>query len=338
VANTTPAETNVYRVDAPRARVIVGGLRGLTNMPVFMGMEKGYFDDVGIDVELETGKSVADMVSALGTGQMDVNVGGISAGTFAAVSRDVDLRVVAAAAVHAPEGINHNWLLARKELYDAGELRDVRGLRGRRVALNAPGGIHEYLLAKLLQQQGLSLPDLADVTYLGYPDALLAVSRGAADAMLVAEPFGTEAVERGIATVIENRAYPGLQMTYVYFSPTFIRERPDVARRWLLAWTRGAREFESGGIYDEPNLSIAVRELGIDPVVMRKMALIHFSPNLEVDLPTLEEQMALWSQLGKLDLRAPVSPAQMVDPSFARWVIDRVGVWQPPATTATSRP
>jgi ABC-type nitrate/sulfonate/bicarbonate transport system substrate-binding protein len=63
--------------------------------PVYVAAERGYFAAEGLDVQVERVAGAGDAVALLGTGQFDMSAGGLSAGTFNAIQRGVDIRMVA---------------------------------------------------------------------------------------------------------------------------------------------------------------------------------------------------------------------------------------------------
>jgi NitT/TauT family transport system substrate-binding protein len=58
-------------------------------------MEKGYFAELGLKVELVTFTNAATMIAPLGGGQLDVGGGAVSAGLWNAELRKVGIRAVA---------------------------------------------------------------------------------------------------------------------------------------------------------------------------------------------------------------------------------------------------
>src|SRR5204862_6786714 len=137
--------------------------------------------------------STADVVSALGTGQTDVNVGAISAGNFNAWQRGIKMYVVAAMSTYPAQGLMPTNVMARKDLYDSGVVRGVPDLRGRTFAVNARGNITEYTMWRVLSRRGRALVDVSSPS-LGFPDMDSALPYGLIDAFICTEPFGTTAI------------------------------------------------------------------------------------------------------------------------------------------------
>src|SRR5262249_19057232 len=147
---------------APRREIVKA-----TNSPVlalagvFLGIERGYFAEEGIEFDdpgLDTSSS-AQFFPALATNQLDVAGGGISSALFNAIGQGVMVRI-ALDMGSAPPGEQANGLLVRKELIDTGRVRDAADLRGQRVGFTAKGHSTEMLLDKALGPAGLSVGDV----------------------------------------------------------------------------------------------------------------------------------------------------------------------------------
>src|SRR5436853_138879 len=80
--------------------------------------------------------------------------GGHGAGLYGAISRGSDLRVVAGMTTNAP-GYSSSAAVVRKDLYEAGAIREVPDLRGRTAALIAPSTSFAIDAGRALRGAGL---------------------------------------------------------------------------------------------------------------------------------------------------------------------------------------
>ena len=94
-------------------------------------------------------------------------------------------------------------------------VRALADLRGKSVAVNR-GGTGEYILARGLQNAGISLADVTRV-YLGPVDAKAAFARGDVDAWAIWDPFLSIAVESGEARVLADGAACASENAVTYF-------------------------------------------------------------------------------------------------------------------------
>src|SRR2546423_9147313 len=75
---------------SPPVTVKVGVQGSAANAPIYIGYERGYYRDEGLNLELVLLPSANELLPALATGQIDVASGGIGAGLFNAVARRID--------------------------------------------------------------------------------------------------------------------------------------------------------------------------------------------------------------------------------------------------------
>ena len=71
--------------------------------PIYVAEAKGYFEDEGIDVNLENVKSGQDAIPLAASGQIDVVAAGFAAGFFSAIDTGLEVTVVGSMGVTGPE-------------------------------------------------------------------------------------------------------------------------------------------------------------------------------------------------------------------------------------------
>ncbi|HWP28638.1 MAG TPA: ABC transporter substrate-binding protein [Chloroflexota bacterium] len=299
--------------------------------PVYIAEARGYYREQGLTLEFENFAGGADALPALARGDFDLNLGAISAGTFHAIERGLDIKIVAPMGI-LPLRDSALPLLVRKDLVDSGTVTTVGDLRGRRVAVNTRGAIVEYLLTKVLEREGLTIRDVEEVT-LPFPDHATAFASGAIDASITAEPFATRALSQGVASKFIAEIAPGRMTTVVMYSGRFIRERPEVARRWMVATMRGARELqgpELGVTYPEKfytpeNLAVFEQHLGVSAQVIRDQVPYTWDPDLELQVDFILDQQLVHIRNGVLQLAQPLPAERLVDESFVRYAQQVLG-------------
>ena len=147
-----------------------------------MALEKGYYRDAGIDVQLEMSGTSSDMAVLLATNRIQVIGGAISAGFFNSLSKGLPIGVLMSRAT-SPYA---HYLMIRPDL--RGKLRQPADLKGRTVAVAARGAILLYELAKVLEAGGLSLADV-ELKYIPFGQMPTALTTGAVDAALMISPL-----------------------------------------------------------------------------------------------------------------------------------------------------
>jgi NitT/TauT family transport system substrate-binding protein len=300
--------------------VIVGWSRTAALAPIMIATDKGYFTRLGLAPDLQEFRGSADMVGSLATGQVDVVLGGVTAGFFNSVERGVDARVVAPMSIQ-PASPGLTPLMARYDLWEAKTIRTAVDLRGRKVSVNAPGNGVEYKLAVILQGAGMSLKDV-DLTRLGFPEMMVALKTGAIDAAVLAQPFATVAAQEKLAVFMmkESEAGHGDVTTVVLFSGQFMRDKHAIAVRYLQGIIAGIRDVIGGKWRSPDNIAILTKYLELKPEIMLESVFPDFDPDLDIAarLDSLRRQEAVHMRNGYLQYQTPLAADRMIDTALAK--------------------
>jgi NitT/TauT family transport system substrate-binding protein len=308
----------------------VGVTRTLSEAGQWIALERGYFQEQGIAVEFTDFDSAGRMIAPLGAGQLAVGSGAISAGLFNAIARGVPIKIVGPQARHDP-GASAVQFVVRKDLLDSGQFADYRDLRGRQIAIPAKATAPHYATILALQRGGLSAAD-AEITEMSFTDMIAAFANQAIDAASQAEPASTLAEDRGVGVKWREVAdvRPGIQFTVILFSPEFGAQQADVARRWMIAYLRGVRDYNDAFKKQRGRaevVSILTRQLSVrDPDLYERMGFAHVDPDGRVDEASIADQLQWYVQQGMVP--EPVDLTQVMDPSFADFAVQRLGPYR----------
>ncbi|HLH26849.1 MAG TPA: ABC transporter substrate-binding protein [Chloroflexota bacterium] len=310
------------------ARVLAAG-------PIYVALDKGYFREQGIDLQLESSAGVADVVAFLATGDLDMASGAATVGLFNAFDRGADFRIIAPMGIMTLED-SPLPLLVRKDLYDSGELRTPADLRGRRVAMNTRGASPEYLLTKVLDGAGLTIDDV-DPVNIPFPDMPAALSNGSIDAAIAAEPAATRAVSLGVGVKLVKEIVPGRMTTVILASGRMLHERPDTVRRFMIAYMKGTRDiqppalgtWDAAKFYTPENIAIFEKYTGANEQVLRDQVPYTWDVDLVIQTDSIMDQQLTHMRNGTLTLAQPVPPERMIDDRFVREARDALGRERP---------
>jgi len=321
-AGATPPEAQ--RATAPDT-VSVGWVRSINNGPFMAAHGRGYYAEEGLAIETAEFRSAADTVAALGTGQLDVNVGSISAGTFNAWQRGVKMVVAAPTSAYPSEGLMPTNVVVRKDLYDSGAVRTAADFRGRRVAMNVRGGINEVVLMLVLARRGLTLDDVELVT-LPFPDMAAALANASVDAVTPPDPFGAQAIDQGVGVRLDEdqRSVGPIQPTHFLFSENFAVNRADVATRFLIATIRAARELQGNWLADPALAQIMEDETGIKKEILARSILPVFPPDLALRVEDINMMQDAFLASGQLSYPSPLDISPFIDTSLVQQARQRL--------------
>jgi len=335
IAAAAPA---VRAADPPAAapvEVRVGTNFLISDAALFIAQHKGYFKEQGIELKLTTIEAGPKMVAPLGAGQLEVAAGATSAGLFNAIARGIDIKIVADKGSAIP-GASYMPIIVRKDLVASGKVKSGKDLKGLKVAEAGQGGSPASTLNETLVKAGLKYGDVTHVPNMAYPQHLAALSSGAIDASVTTEPTLTKALEEGVAVRLPGGdAYPNQQISVLLFGGDFIKKQPAVARRFMVAYIKGARDYNDAikdGHLGGPNADEVVAILAAnthvkDAAVIRKVTASGCNPNGRVNRASLKKDLAFFKAAGFIE--GDVTVDQAVDDSFVDAAVKTLGPYKP---------
>jgi NitT/TauT family transport system substrate-binding protein len=315
--------------------VKIGISRTISDAGYYVADAMGFFRDEGIDVSITGFNSAAQMIAPLGTGELDVGGGTVSAGFYNAVGRGILIKIVADQASIKP-GYGYSSLMVRKDHVDSGRYKTFADLKGMKVAIGAPGTGTASALNEALKKGGLKYGDV-DVVYIGFPEHLPTYKNKGIDASITNEPTMTRAIEEGVAVRVagNDETYPGQQTAVTFFSDQLIKSRRDLAERFMRAYLRGVRVYNDAlrdGHLAGPKagevIPILVKYTTIkDESMFRRMIPSYCNPDGEVNVASLKKDLDFFRELGLIE-KKDVSVEGVVDSSFARAAVAKLGPYQ----------
>jgi NitT/TauT family transport system substrate-binding protein len=327
-----PAAAPPPAAAAPLVHLKYGTQRPVADAAIYISDARGYFKEAGVDVELIPFGSATEMVPALATGQLDV--GGITpvAAVVNAVARGVDVKTVAERGSQLP-GFGYSALVIRKDLIDHGRVKDYPDLKGLHIGVGAPlkasGGSVQLLAA--LEKGGLQWEDV-DAVGMDLPDLDVSLQNGGLDAMIIAEPWVSNAVAGGYGVRWKgiDEVYPNNMLAGLGYSPVMTQQRPDAARAFMVAYVRGVRDYlyavEKGRGKDELYSIIAQYSVVKDRAVLERMTLHGVKPDPFLSRESVARDVAAYRRWGTVT--EDVSLDQLIDDQWVQYAADKLGPYR----------
>ncbi len=314
---------------AESVRIGVIGL--LADAGLFIAVEKGYFREAGIDLKIEPFNTSVKMLPALSTGELEVATGGIAASLFNGIARGLPIVAVADKGSQV-KGMGTNAVVLSKAVADRGDVRSVRDLRGKAIALQGPGALSEYQWAVVLEREGLTLNDVQP-KYMSFPDMTTALGTGAIVAGMSSEPNITLGVKKGTAVKWISWAdvQPGHQAGVIFYNVDFARKRPEAARNFMVAYVRGIRAMHDalrdGGAKKDELVRIMIKHTQLkDPEIYRDIEWGYVNPDGAVYTKSVAEQQDFFVKNGRVEKPVPID--KVVDNSFAEHAVKVLGPYR----------
>jgi NitT/TauT family transport system substrate-binding protein len=311
--------------DAPVTISTVQSVPSATN---YIALDKGYFRDAGVEVQIETIDSLSKAMAILATNQIQIAQGGINAGYFNAVGQGLPI-ILALESGSTP--VYHNFMV-RPDLKD--KIRVPADLKGRTVAVSGAGSLSTYELASVLASAGLTLADV-NVKQLGFPQMLPSLANGALDVALMVAPYTDAARAQGVAVPWLDpeqgfvKALPMTSLAYMA-SADWIRDHRDQARRVFVALARATRDY-CQAYHHGPNrgevLDIMMKHgIARDRAQLDAMDWQARDPNGRANPQSLADMLRQFKAEGMIERDPPL--ARLVDTSFAEDVARTLGPFE----------
>ena len=246
---------------AQGTRTVVGALRFTSHAPSFVALERGYFAEEGLDVELSFFEAAQPMAVAVAGRDVDFAVTAITGGLVSLAQKGA-ARVIAGGLREEP-GIPGQMILASNAAFEAG-LKAPADLGGKRFGVTQPGSSFHYMGARIAEAEGV---EMEFVPLQKTPALIGALSSGQIDAWSIVPHIGTPLVEGGKAALIGKVSdyLPDYQVTTVFTSAETAANERDRTEAFLRAFQRGADDF---------NAALVDRTAG-DDAMEEMVALLH---------------------------------------------------------------
>jgi NitT/TauT family transport system substrate-binding protein len=302
--------------------VKVGVLKLTSSAPIFVGVEKGFFKEFGVEPELLFFQAAAPIATALAAGQVEVGATGLTAALYNIVLGGEKLWIVADKGREWP-GYPLTAIVVQKDLHDGG-VRMVADLRGRRVGVTQLGSTFHYHLGNILEKEGLSLADVKVVPLQAMTAAMEALKGKQVDAVVLPQPFPGTAEAQGFGKILAwgGDLFPW-QIAAVFYSRKFAADR-DRALRFMKGYVKSSRYYhdavlvqrdgriQPGANYDEV-VAVTARYTGASPEVIR-LGFPYQDRNGRLLVEDVTRQMAWWTRHGFI--KAPLPLRDIVDTRF----------------------
>jgi len=309
----------------------VGVLKLSSSAVLFVGVEKGFFKEYGVEPELVYFQAAAPIATALAAGQIDVGATGLTAALYNIVLGGEKLWIVADKGREWP-GYPLTALIVQKDLWERG-LKTVTDLKGKRIGVTQLGSTFHYHLGNVLEKHGLTLDDVKIVPLQAMGAAMEALKGKQVDAVALPQPFPARVEAEGFGRVLAwgGDLFPW-QTATVFYSNRFAGDRTK-AVNFMKGYVKASRYYfdnvlvqKDGRIVPGPHydevLAITAKYTGASPAVVR-VGFPYQDRNGRLWIADVRKQMTWWQKHGFIKKVLPLE--QIVDGSFLDAAVRAVG-------------
>ena len=247
--------------------------------PLFLGKEKGFFADEGLDVKTQFAAGGAALLPSVVRGDYDVGFSN-NVSLFIAQSKKLPVKIISQGVIAGQEGFGQ--LLVKK----GGPIKSPKDLEGgKTVAVNTLNNICDVTIRSTLADKGV---DVAGMKFqeIEFPDMLDPLQKGRVDAACEVEPFVTIG-EGGGAKAIDSfytDFSPDLSVATYFTTDKQLDEKRDVIDRFVRAINKS---LDYAGTHPDEVRKVIPTYTEIDAKTAKAIKLPAWRSDLERD--TIEE-------------------------------------------------
>ncbi len=286
------------------APIIVGApFHIIDTAPHVVAAKLGFFKEVGLTVQLKDIRTGATVIESGLAG--DVNVGNSNnIAWIQAISKGIP-QVAFLQTAYYDSKHNVQGLLVRKALWDKGELRSPKDLKGKTFAVEDRGGWSEIITVEFLQSVGLKREDVRFVE-LDYGKQAAAFAGGSIDAAFIPDPLYTSSIQKGYAVGMRqpsgDRISAALTIAKRWYGKefypiastwtdrSFLEKHQDSIKAYYRAFKKAAEFIET---HRDDAAKLISEYTRIDVRVLKEVTWSGFDPAIPVDiLQKIADKMA----------------------------------------------
>lgn len=281
-------------VDQEMVTLTVGILPIADLAPLYLGMDRGYFEEEGLVIEPEFAQGGAAIVPAVLNNDFQIGFSN-NVSLMLARQNNVPIQVVANAVYAASEdtGENPNAIMVTP---DSG-IESLEDLVGKKVAITTLNNLDNVTVRATLEKHGIDSSTVQFVE-MPFPDMNGALESGAVDAAWHAEPFITMGKAQGFISLADPmyESSPGQSIALFFAAEEWLAENADVAQRFQRAMERSLEAADE----DPDAAREIIKTYSPSPAeIIDQIVLASWGP--EINVESLREIGALSAQFGVLD-------------------------------------
>jgi len=261
--------------------------------PLYLGMDKGFFEEEGLKISPQLAEGGAAIVPSVVSGDYQIGFSNTTS-LIIAGSKKLPIQIISQG-VLGGTGPDDAWdgVMVPK----GSDVKDIKDLEGKTVAVNTLNNVSQVVVNTALEKAGAD-PKKVKYVEVPFPDMNAALESGRVDAAFEVEPGYSGALAAGSKSV--SNAYEEMAPNYTvatYFaSKQYIGESRDVVDRFVRAMQKS---LDYASSHDDEARAIVGTYTEIPQEVIDKMKLPVWKSDLNE--PTIEQTIEAATKYGFID-------------------------------------
>ena len=230
-------------VNAARAadKLTVGVLRFVSSGPLFLAVDRGYFREQNIDVEMKYFEAAQPIAVAAVSGDIDLGLTAFTAG-FYNLAGQGHLKIIGAQSKEA-KGYNGNAILVSNAAWEKG-FRSVRDFAGKSLGMTQVGASFHYQIGQLARVAGFDLKSVQLRALQSLPNMVAAIKGAQVDAIIIAPHLAKPLIDAGDVKFLGWYSdYDEYQFGGLFANTKTVQQRRELAQRFVRAYQKGCADY-----------------------------------------------------------------------------------------------
>lgn len=207
-------------------------------LPFHVAQQNGYFDQVGVQVELVPVKSGQERDTLMQTGQVE----GMLTDLISPIIFNQDEAQVKA--VRTARRVYPDSPLFRLLAKPGSTVQSPTDLAGTEIG-TAQNTVIEYITDRMMENAGVPPGQIVGQEVSAIPIRFELLINGEIPAATLPDPLASGAIAAGAVPVVDDTTVPELSQSILAFSTQALETKPEAVRRFLQAWEMAVAELNT---------------------------------------------------------------------------------------------
>jgi ABC-type nitrate/sulfonate/bicarbonate transport system substrate-binding protein len=266
---------------------------------MWSAIERGFFRDEGLDVELKFGRGITILIQGLIANEYNI----------IQITPDTAMIAINGGAPWAYIAANQRASAVQMIVND--KIKNWEDLRGKRLVVGEKGSTYHLLAERMLAPNNIKSSDLSLLHVANQPDRYSTIKSGQVDAAFVAQPFDFQLLAEGYRSLgIAAESIKDDEFNGFVLARGWGEQNRDTVTRFLRAVSKGNRWLNDPANKAEATALLA-KQLQVEPLVAEQTydllvtRLKAFSPDLSIAKPAHQFWLDAFVQSGEIAKPAP---------------------------------
>jgi len=287
--------------------VTIGVLSTTSTAPVFLAIDRGYFQDEGLKAKIVTFESAQPVAVAAVSGDIDFATTGVTSAFFNLAGQGA-LKIISGA-YSERRGFHYNAFVASKSAFAAG-VSSLNALPGHSFALTQIGSPPHYAIGVIAEKLGLDLKNVRLLPLQSIPNQVSALTGNQVDVAMLQASIALPIIDRGDAKLMgwlsDEMSW---QLGIIFTSTKIANEKMDLIHRTLRAIARGRQDYVDAFIAADGSLKMGATSGDVLDLLAKhlqqspeqvKLGLLYLDKDGRLDTTDILRQIAWYKAQGML--------------------------------------